>query len=97
MLDSPAWFYCNNKYHKKKVKTNLSNASLASKLEATTDMEKEVEMLLTAGGASEASLAEKEMEELKSKVTGWLMSWLIGGLIGCLFDQFGWTIGLSIY
>lgn len=33
-----------------------------------TDMEKEVEMLLTAGGASEAGLAEKEMEELKSKV-----------------------------
>ena len=31
-------------------------------------MEKEVEMLLTAGGASEAGLAEKEMEELKSKV-----------------------------
>ncbi|CAN0302715.1 unnamed protein product, partial [Ectocarpus sp. 8 AP-2014] len=30
-------------------------------------MEKEVEMLLTAGGASEAGLAENEMEELKSK------------------------------
>lgn len=50
------------------VKTNLSNAALASKMEATTDMEKEVEMLLTAGGASEAGLAENEMEELKSKV-----------------------------
>ncbi|CAB1097096.1 unnamed protein product [Ectocarpus sp. CCAP 1310/34] len=49
------------------VKTNLSNAALASKMEATTDMEKEVEMLLTAGGASEAGLAENEMEELKSK------------------------------
>ncbi|CAN0023932.1 unnamed protein product, partial [Ectocarpus fasciculatus] len=49
------------------VKTNLSNAALAAKMEATTDMEKEVEMLLTAGGASEAGLAENEMEELKSK------------------------------
>ena len=47
---------------------NLSNASLASKLEATTDLEREVEMLLTAGGASEAGLAEKEMEELQAKV-----------------------------
>lgn len=53
----------------KKTKTNLSNAALASKMEPTTDMEKEVEMLLTAGGASEAGLAEKEMAELKSKVT----------------------------
>lgn len=52
------------------VKTNVSNASLASKMEATTDMEREVEMLLTAGGASEAGLAEAEMEELKSKVGG---------------------------
>lgn len=51
------------------VKTNLSNAALASKMQPTTDMEKEVEMLLTAGGATEeAGLAEKEMEELKSKV-----------------------------
>lgn len=52
----------------KKTKTNLSNAALASKMDPTTDMEKEVEMLLTAGGASETGLAEKEMEELKSKV-----------------------------
>eukprot|EP00752_Nemacystus_decipiens_P002427 g2286.t1 len=49
------------------VKTNLSNAALASKMQPTTDMEKEVEMLLTAGGATESGLAEKEMEELKSK------------------------------
>lgn len=42
---------------------------MASKMQPTTDMEKEVEMLLTAGGATEASLADKEMEELKSKVT----------------------------
>lgn len=50
------------------MKTNLSNAALASKMQPTTDMEKEVEMLLTAGGATEAGLAETEMEELKSKV-----------------------------
>lgn len=50
---------------------NMSNAALASNLEASTALEKEVEMLLTAGGASEAGLAEKEMEELKSKVSGW--------------------------
>lgn len=37
-------------------------------------MEKEVEMLLTAGGASEAGLVEKEMEELKSKVAFSILS-----------------------
>jgi len=37
-------------------------------MEPTTDMEREVEMLLTAGGATEEGLAEKEMEELKAKV-----------------------------
>lgn len=51
-----------------KVNTNVSNAALVSKLQPTTDLEKEVEMLLTAGGSSEAAVAEKEMEELKSKV-----------------------------
>lgn len=50
------------------MRTNLSNAALASKMQPTTDMEKEVEMLLTAGGATEIGLADKEMEELKSKV-----------------------------
>lgn len=50
------------------MKTNLSNAALASKMKPTTDMEREVEMLLTAGGATEEGLAEKEMEELKAKV-----------------------------
>lgn len=50
------------------MKNNLSNAALASKMEPTTDMEREVEMLLTAGGATEEGLAEKEMEELKAKV-----------------------------
>lgn len=49
------------------VKANLSNASMASKMEATTDLEREVEMLLTAGGASEANLAEREKEELQAK------------------------------
>lgn len=54
-----------------KVKANLSNASMASKMEATTDLEREVEMLLTAGGASEANLAEREKEELQAKVRAW--------------------------
>lgn len=49
---------------------NLSNAALVSTMEASTELEKEVEMLLNAGGASEAGLAKKEMEELKSKVPG---------------------------
>lgn len=53
------------------MRMNLSNAALASKLEPSTGLEKEVEMLLTAGGACEAGLAEKELEELKSKVSGW--------------------------
>lgn len=40
---------------------------MASKLKPTTDMEREVELLLTAGGALEANVAEREREELQAK------------------------------
>lgn len=75
------FFFC-------QVRTNLSNAAMASKMQPTTDMEKEVEMLLTAGGATEAGLAEQEMEELKPKVSSrpiteadWCFADKYGGIV----------------
>lgn len=58
------------------VKSNISNASLASSHRASTAMEKEVEMLLNAGGTSEKGLMEKEAKELEAKVSMSVLSYL---------------------